>query len=38
MVNRGEIRRAELPDTINSEPGYKRPLVVIQANSFNKSK
>jgi len=38
MVNRGEIWWAELPDPIKSEPGYRRPLVIIQSNSFNRSK
>ena len=38
MVGRGEIWWADLPDPIKSKPGYKKPLVIIQANSFNKSK
>jgi len=38
MVNRGEIWWAELPEPTKSEPGYRRPLVVIQSNSFNRSK
>jgi mRNA interferase MazF len=37
MVNRGEIWWAELSEPKKSEPGYKRPLVIIQSNSFNKS-
>ena len=38
MVRRGEIWWAELPEPLNSEPGYKRPLLVIQSNEFNKSR
>ena len=38
MVNRGEIWWADLPEPTKSEPGYKRPLVIIQSNSFNRSK
>jgi len=38
VIKRGEIWWAELPGPIGSEPGYKRPILVIQANDFNKSK
>lgn len=38
MVNRGQIWWADLPDPIASEPGYKRPVIVIQADEFNKSR
>jgi mRNA interferase MazF len=38
VIKRGEIWWAELPAPTASEPGYKRPLVVIQSNEFNKSK
>ena len=38
MVSRGDIWWVELSEPQKSEPGYKRPVVVIQANSFNKSK
>ncbi len=38
VIKRGEIWWAELPAPTASEPGYRRPLVVIQANEFNKSK
>jgi mRNA interferase MazF len=37
MVNRGQIWWADLPDPVASEPGYKRPVIVIQADEFNKS-
>lgn len=38
MVNRGEVWWAELSDPVGSEAGYKRPIVVIQADSFNLSR
>jgi mRNA interferase MazF len=37
-VNRGEIWWADLPDPRGSEPGFRRPALVIQANSFNRSR
>lgn len=43
MVNgkdpeRGEIWWADLPEPRGSEPGYRRPALVVQANSFNSSR
>jgi len=38
VIKRGEIWWAELPTSIGSEPGYRRPLVILQSNAFNKSK
>ena len=37
VIKRGEIWWAELPEPTGSEPGYKRPLIVIQSNDFNNS-
>ena len=37
-MNRGEIWWAELPDPQGSEPGYRRPIIIISSNAFNKSK
>jgi len=37
-MKRGEIWWADLPDPVASEPGYRRPLVVIQIDEFNKSR
>ena len=37
VIKRGEIWWAELPEPTGSEPGYKRPLIVIQSNEFNNS-
>jgi mRNA interferase MazF len=36
-VKRGEIWWANLPEPRRSEPGYRRPVLVIQADSFNRS-
>ena len=37
-VQRGDIWWADLPEPRRSEPGYRRPVLVIQANSFNSSR
>lgn len=37
-MRRGEIWWASLPDPHGSSPGYRRPVVVIQANDFNESR
>ena len=37
MVNRGEIWWADLPDPKASEPGYSRPVLIIQSDPFNRS-
>ena len=36
--HRGEIWWAELPVPRGSEPGYRRPVLVVQANAFNRSR
>lgn len=36
-VTRGEIWWADLPEPRRSEPGFRRPVLVIQAGSFNRS-
>ena len=38
MINQGELWWAELPEPAGSEPGYRRPLLVIQSNAFNWSR
>jgi mRNA interferase MazF len=37
-VKRGQIWWAELPDPQASEPGYKRPVLIVQADEFNSSR
>ena len=35
---RGEIWWAELPDPVGSEPGYRRPILIIQDDTFTQSR
>lgn len=37
-LQRGEIWWADLPEPRRSEPGYRRPVLVVQADSFNQSR
>jgi mRNA interferase MazF len=37
-IQRGEIWWADLPDPRRSEPGHRRPVLVIQADAFNRSR
>ena len=37
-MQRGEIWWANLPKPDKSEPGFRRPVLIIQNNQFNKSK
>ena len=37
MIRRGEIWWASLPEPAGSEPGYRRPVLVIQTKEFNES-
>jgi mRNA interferase MazF len=37
-VNRGEIWWADLGQPFGSEPGYRRPVLILQADSFNRSR
>ncbi len=36
-MRRGELWWASLPDPTGSMPGYRRPVVIVQANDFNQS-
>ena len=36
-MKRGEIWWASLPEPSGSEPGYRRPVLVVQADEFNRS-
>jgi mRNA interferase MazF len=38
VVERGEVWWARLPDPIASEPGFNRPVLIIQSNAFNRSR
>ena len=37
MISQGDIWWADLPPAVGSEPAYRRPVVVIQSDSFNQS-
>lgn len=37
-MKRGEIWWAALPSPTGSGPGYKRPVLIVQANAFNASR
>ncbi|MGZ8832889.1 MAG: type II toxin-antitoxin system PemK/MazF family toxin [Thermoanaerobaculia bacterium] len=37
-VVRGEVWWADLPDPVASDPGGTRPVLVVQANPFNRSR
>ncbi len=36
-MQRGEIWWATLPDPTGSEPGYRRPVLIVQADTFTRS-
>ena len=37
-VVRGEVWWADLPDPVASDPGGTRPVLIVQANPFNRSR
>lgn len=37
-IQRGEVWWADLPEPRRSEPGYRRPVLVVQADVFNRSR
>jgi len=34
----GQVWWAELPPAVGSTPGYRRPVVIVQGNAFNRSR
>jgi mRNA interferase MazF len=38
VIGRGEIWWVNLPEPIGSSPGFRRPVLVVQSDSFNQSK
>lgn len=38
MIHRGEVWWAELDEPSGSEPGYRRPVLVVQNDAFNHSR
>lgn len=37
VIRRGDVCWADLPDPAGSEAGFRRPVVVVQRDSFNRS-
>jgi mRNA interferase MazF len=37
VTQRGEIWWASLPDPVGSGPGYRRPVLIVQSDAFNRS-
>jgi mRNA interferase MazF len=37
-MERGAVWWAELPDPVASEPGFRRPVVIVSADVFNQSR
>jgi mRNA interferase MazF len=37
VISQGEIWWADLPEPVGSEPGFLRPVVVVQGDEFNRS-
>ena len=38
VISQGEIWWADLPEPVGSAPGYRRPVVVVQADALNRSR
>ncbi|HJS44489.1 MAG TPA: type II toxin-antitoxin system PemK/MazF family toxin [Gemmatimonadales bacterium] len=38
VIQRGEIWWADLGEPTRSEPGFRRPLLIVQADAFNRSR
>lgn len=37
-MKRGEVWWASLPEPSGSEPGFRRPILIVQADEFNRSR
>ena len=37
-MKRGEVWWADMPEPTASEPGFRRPVLIIQSNEFNQSR
>lgn len=38
MIARGEVRWADLSEPRGAEPGFRRPVLVMQSDAFNRSR
>ena len=37
VIGQGDVWWADLPDPVGSVPGFRRPVVVVQGDAFNRS-
>lgn len=37
MISQGQVWWADFPQPVGSEPGFRRPVVIIQSDPFNRS-
>jgi mRNA interferase MazF len=37
VISQGEVWWADLGEPVGSEPGYRRPVIVVQGDAFNQS-
>lgn len=38
VIAQGEIWWADLPEPLGSEPGFRRPVIIVQSDAFNRSR
>jgi mRNA interferase MazF len=38
VIQQGEVWWADLPEPSGSEPGFRRPVVIVQSDEFNRSR
>lgn len=38
VIQRGDLWWASLPEPVSSEPGFRRPVLIIQSDDFNRSR
>jgi mRNA interferase MazF len=38
VISQGEVWWADLPEPSGSEPGFRRPVLVVQGDAFNRSR
>jgi mRNA interferase MazF len=38
VISQGDIWWADLPEPVGSGPGFRRPVVIIQSDAFNRSR
>ena len=38
VIAQGDVCWADLPDPVGSGPGYRRPVLVVQGDAFNRSR